>query len=203
MVKYKFTLILLVFFAGAIGIAAMSMGPEGEIGMYNPGVIVGAVIVMLCCPALIYDQKHTDEYKMKEQERKLQIQFQQKRIETAMKQQDLDLEKQQITLSQQKAVANGEASLKFCIFCGKQIDQNAVICPFCGAEPIQEEGSSQTSRPLPQTQVPQPPIIIQQAPKQSIWAQLGAWIIQQIVYFIIISVMTVFMVVMLIIFMPY
>ena len=52
MVKYKFNLILLVCFAVAIGIAAMFMGGEGEITTYNPGVIVGAVIVVLCCPAL-------------------------------------------------------------------------------------------------------------------------------------------------------
>ncbi|KKL25256.1 hypothetical protein LCGC14_2407150 [marine sediment metagenome] len=62
----------------------MFMGDDGEIGMYNPGVIVGAVIVILCCPAYLYDRKHTEEYKLKQEKVKFQLQLQQKRLETAL-----------------------------------------------------------------------------------------------------------------------
>ncbi|MFW9897196.1 MAG: hypothetical protein ACFFD7_15445 [Candidatus Thorarchaeota archaeon] len=201
MVKYKLTLILLVFFAIAIGIAAMFMGSEGEVTMYNPGVIIGAVIVILCCPAFIYDQRHTDEYKLKQEEKKLQIQYQQKRLETAMKQQDLEIEKQQVALNQQRAMIEdrGKGMLKYCTYCGKQIELELSICPFCGSNVAKEVNVTQLSQ-IQSESKKETPIIIQQAPKQSIWAQLGAWIIQQIVYFVLISVMTVFMVVMLVLF---
>ena len=46
MVKYKFTLVLLFFFAVSIGLSAMYMGVDGEIGIYNPDIIAGAVIVI-------------------------------------------------------------------------------------------------------------------------------------------------------------
>ncbi len=107
----------------------MFMGDDGEIGMYNPGVIVGAVIVILCCPAYLYDRKHTEEYKLKQEKVKFQLQLQQKRLETALKQQDLDIEKQQLTLSHQRVAieTQGNGIGKFCFFCGKAIDQRAVI----------------------------------------------------------------------------
>lgn len=76
--------------------------------MYNPGIIVGAIIVILCCPDYLYDSKHTEEYKLKQNETKLESQLHQKKLETAIKQQDLNIEKQQITLSRHNDIAESE-----------------------------------------------------------------------------------------------
>ena len=88
------------------------------------------------------------------------------------------------------------------MYCGKQIDQRAYICPFCGADLVHKVKLKTPESTLPEKSQAriQPPVIIQQAPKPNIWAQLGAWILQQIVFFVIISAMAVFWIVMMLVF---
>lgn len=197
MVKYKYTLTWLILFAIALAIAAVTMGTEGMPDIYNPGVIVGAVLVLFCCPAFIYDKKNTEKYKLKQEEKKLQLELQRKKFETIVKQQGLDLERQKIAIEQEKAKLEAKIKdpFKYCVNCGKQIEQTASICPFCGS--ILKKEPETTAHAMPHT-TPQPTqqIIIQQAPKPNIWKQLVAWIISEVAYCIMFMVMTTLMIVM-------
>ncbi|MFW9826655.1 MAG: hypothetical protein ACFFEY_03435 [Candidatus Thorarchaeota archaeon] len=197
MVKYKYTLTWLIMFAIALVIAIILMGPGGEPDITNPGIIVGAVLVLFCCPAFIYDKKHTENYKLKQEEKKLKLHMEQERIQAALKQQHLDLERKKLAIESEKIelAQRTRQDFKYCTNCGKQIEYSASVCPFCGfLLEIKSENVIQTT--------PQPPqqIIIQEAPKPNIWKQLGAWIISEITYCIIFTIMMSLMIVMMFLF---
>jgi hypothetical protein len=131
MVKYKLTIIWFILFFTAMTIAILTMTGSEEQDRYNPGVIMGAIVVLLCCPAFIFDYKQTDKYKHKQEEKKLKLQLQQKQLALAIKEKDLELTEKQL--------AHKEVITKFCPFCGKEIGEVASICPFCGMDLIIKE----------------------------------------------------------------
>jgi len=135
MVKYKFTIIWFILFFTAMTIAILTMSGSEEQDQYNPGVIMGAIVVLLCCPAFIIDYRHTEKYKSKQEEKKLKLQLQQKQLEVAIKEKELDFEKRKISIElAEKQLSNKEVITKFCPFCGKEIGEVASICPFCGMD---------------------------------------------------------------------
>jgi hypothetical protein len=199
MIKYKFTVILIALFIIGCTIALTTWSGGTSEDVYNPGIIVGAISVLLCCPAFIFDYRSTEKFKEKQKERQLKMQLRQQELAMAIQQQGLDLEQKKIYLKQQKIKLEEKSEAqpikKYCVYCAKEIDPLAKICPFCGSEvpQVKTTNSQQSQESRISTQAP--PIIIQQIQQPSFKKRLVEWIVSEILYCIIVSVLMTFFIV--------
>ena len=140
MIKYRITFsLIVVFFIGMIISVAGYMALPGTPAELI-GVFIGVVCVFLCCPGCFLDSMidtRRADSRQKRSDRDKDI-YLQKQAEMNLEMKKLEIEKEKVKLETMKSktltqVSNAKLK-KFCKKCGKQIDKESQICPFCGSE---------------------------------------------------------------------